>query len=124
MKEAYIKMQTEKNDMESVDVCKDVQTKEFVDGPTITFLKGNKGEVVPAAGLDLILYGEESTWQDIIDFSKKITLEEAFYPLLPEYYPIMYPEVERDPDWSKITSEEITIFTGIIDKIKPCVKII
>ena len=123
LKEAYIKMQTEKNDLESVEACRDVQTKEFVDGPTITFLKGPKGEVVPAAGLDLILYGEKNTWRDIISFSKDITLEEAFYPLLPEYYPVMYPEVERVPELSKITSEEIAVYTGIIKKIKPCVTI-
>ncbi len=123
LKEAYIKMQTEKNDLESVAVCQDVRTKEFVDGPSITFLRGPKGEMTLAAGLDLILYGEKDTWKTIIEVSKDITLAEAFYPLLTEFYPVMYPEIERQPELSRITAEEVAEFTGISKKIKPSIQI-
>jgi len=51
--EAYIKMESELDEKESVLVCERVQTKEFVDGPTVAFLGAGKLSV-PATGLDLV----------------------------------------------------------------------
>jgi hypothetical protein len=124
MKQAFIDMQTETGDMVSVEACRDVQTKEFVDGPTIAFLSGLRKEIVPAASLDFLLYGNEHSWEHIINLSKSITLDEAFSPLLPEYYPIMYADSERLPELSSVTSDRLTSLTCLDKKIQACVQLI
>lgn len=123
MKNAYIKMQTERGNYRSIEVCARAQTKEIGGDFSITFIKGPKGEMLPATGIDLILYGSENTWPTLMEESKTIGLDEAFNPIMPEFYSIIYPEVERDPELSKITSTDITKLTRFDQKIKACCEI-
>lgn len=123
LKKAYIDMCVEWGDSESVQACDRVQTKEFVEGPTLAFLRTGGKEILPAMGLDLYLYHEEKTWETIINLTKVITLEEAFNPRLPDYYPLMYPDIERIPALSALTAKEITESTGLDKKLQPCVTI-
>lgn len=123
MKNAYLKMQVDKGAYRSIEVCARAQTKELGGDLTIAYLGGPNGELVPATGLDLILYGEENTWPELVNESKQITLEEALSPMMPEFYKIIYPEPEREPDLTKITSEDITKLIHLDQKIKACANI-
>jgi hypothetical protein len=122
MKNAYIKMQTERGNYRSIEVCARAQTKEISEY-TIAFVGGPSGEVIPATGIDLILYGDEKTWPTLMEESKTIGLEEAINPLMPEFYSIIYPEVARDPELSKVTPTDITNLTKLDSKIKACCQI-
>ena len=54
-----------------------------------------------------------------------MTIEEAIMPLLPDFYPIVYPEgnPERKAELLKITSRDIIGLLHLDDKIKPCARI-
>ena len=123
MKNAYIKMQTERGNYRSIEVCARAQTKEIGGDFTITFIKGPNGEMLPATGIDLILYGDDKTWPTLMEESKTIGLDEAISPMMPEFYSILYPEVERDPELSAITSTDITKLIKLDSKIKACCEI-
>jgi hypothetical protein len=124
MKQAYIALLNELGEEFNIEICEKVQTKEFVDGLTIAFLQGKNSELVPATGLDFLLYGGSGNWSSLVERAKSITLGEAFDPLLPELYQVIYPEVERQIELQSITAEQITRFNGFYDKVKPCLKIV
>ncbi|MFA6909075.1 MAG: hypothetical protein WC289_04285 [Patescibacteria group bacterium] len=120
MKNAYIRMQLDLGGYKSIEVCARAQTKELGGDMTIAFLGDTAGTLTPATGLDLILYGTHNTWPVLVDQSKQITLEEALNPLMPEFYRIIYPELEREPDLSSLTARDITALTHLDSKIKAC----
>jgi hypothetical protein len=122
MKNAYIKVQTERGNYKSIEVCARTQTKETVD-VMIAFLGGPNGELIPATGLDLILYGENNRWQQIMDELNNITLEDAINPGMSDFYRFIYHGAEVDPKLAAITPQTITRLTGLDKKIRPCVKI-
>lgn len=120
MKNAYIKMLVDRENYRGIEVCARSQTKEQCEGFTIAFLEDAKKRIVPATGLDLILYGSDLTWRQFLENSKTITFEEALCPLIPEIYKITYSEDEWDPSLVSITSEDIAKFLELDKKIKPC----
>ncbi|MFA6304417.1 MAG: hypothetical protein WCV73_02590 [Patescibacteria group bacterium] len=121
MKKAYIKMQADRGKFKSIELCARVQTKEMGGDFTLAFLSGGQAGLVPATGLDLLLYGDEKTWPCLVNESKNITLEEAINPLLPEFYRIIYPENMRTPELMELSSQEISRLTYLEKKISPCV---
>ncbi len=123
MKNAYIKMQVDRGNYRSVEVCARAQTKEMGGDFTLAFLEGAHKELIPATGLDLMLYGDKNTWPTLVEQSKLITLEQGIYPLLPEFYRILYSEPDRDPDLMSVTAEEIAELIGLNKKIKACCSI-
>ncbi len=123
MKNAYIKMQVDRGNYKSIEVCCRSQTKEMCGDMTIAFLGGPKGEMVPATGLDLILYGNENTWPLLVKESNEITLAEAIDPMMPEFYRIIYTEAERESALNSVTSEDVTRLIKLNSKIKACVSI-
>ncbi len=123
MKNAYIKMQADQGNYRSIEVCARAQTKEMGGDYTLAFLKGSNGEVLPASGLDLILYGHENTWKIFVEGSKEITLDEAVSTLLPEFYRILYAETEREADLAAISTDAIIKLLQLDKKIKPCAAI-
>ncbi len=123
MKNSYIKMQVDRGNYRSIEVCARAQTKELGGDMAIAYLGGPNGQLVLATGLDLILYGEERTWSDLVDESKQITLSEALGPMMPELYTIVYPEHQRDPALLGVTTEEISRLIKLDKKIKACANI-
>lgn len=123
MKNAYIKMQVDLGNYRSIEVCARAQTKEMGGDFTIAFLGGPKGEMVPATGLDLILYGNEQTWSCLIEESKLITLQDGVSALMPEFYRILYTEPEREAELMAVTPDDIAKLIHLDEKIKPCVEI-
>lgn len=122
MKNAYIKMQTDRGNYRSIEVCAHSQTKELCGDVTLAFLGVPDGSLTPATGLDLILYGTENTWPQFVDLARHITLEEALNPMMPELHRITYPEgsSERDDSLLQITAQDIANLTNLDKKIKPC----
>lgn len=123
MKNNYIKMQVDRSNYRSIEVCARAQTKEMNDGFTLAFLEGQDKKMYAAMGLDFILYGNDQTWSHLVETIKTITVEEAFNPLLPELYRVIYNEAERTPEQSAITDEQIMELTGLNKKIIPCAKL-
>lgn len=64
-------------------------------------------QLIPATGLDLILHGHPESWQNFLDTANALTLAESFYPTLPGLYKELYPEAEREPELSSITTADI-----------------
>lgn len=122
MKNAYIKMQTERGNYRSVEVCARAQTKETIDA-MVAFLGGPNGEMIPATGLDLILYGNSNCFPKILSEMKNITLEESFDPFMPDFYKFVFPENERDLVLAAITSEQVSHLIGLDKKITFCATI-
>lgn len=120
MKNAYIKMQADLGEYENIEVCARSQTKELGGDVSIAFISDSHGKLIPATGLDLILYGTENTWRVLVEQSKLISIEEALNPLMPDFYRIIYTEKEREDDLASITSEDITKITGLSHKVAGC----
>lgn len=123
MKNAYIKMQVDRGNYRSIEVCARSQTKEMGGDFTLAFMGGPNGELVPSTGLDLILYGTDETWPCLIEQSKQISLEEGIFTLMPEFYRILYLETERDPELLEVTAEDITKLMKLDEKVKACTQI-
>lgn len=123
MKNNFIKMQVDRGNYRSIEVCARAQTKEMNDGFTLAFVEDQQHKMYAAMGLDLILYGNDQTWPSLVKTIKTINVEEAFNPLLPELYRVIYNEAERTPELSAITDEQIMTFTGLDKKIKPCASV-
>lgn len=122
MKNSYIKMNVDLENYRSIEVCARAQTKELCDGFSVAFL-GQKGQLLLATGIDLLLHGKGDTIKTICDTCKNISVEEALYPLLPEMYRVSYEESEWDPDLIKITDREISALIGLDQKLQPSVTI-
>lgn len=120
MKNNYIKMQVDRGNYKSIEVCARAQTKEMNDGFTLAFLKTQQ-QTYAATGLDFILYGQSDTWQRLVKTIKTISVEEAFYPLLPELYRVIYNEKDRLPELNAITDADLMMISGMSKKIIPCV---
>ena len=118
MKNAYIKMNADLGNYRSIEMCARAQTKELCEFTT-AFIQTPEG-TIPATGLDLILHGDENTWDFFVDESKQITLGEAFSPLYPEFYRIIYAEGQRDAELMEVTDKDITQLAGLEQKIRPC----
>jgi hypothetical protein len=123
MKDAYLRLQVDYQNYRSIEVCARAQTKELGGDMVIAFMEGPNNEMIPATGLDLILYGHKDTWPLLIEESKEIGVEEAINPLFPEFYTIVYPDTQRDPELLTVTASDITKLTNLDKKIKACVKI-
>ncbi len=123
MKNAYIKMQVDRGNYRSIEVCARSQTKEMGGDFTLAFMEGPNGELVPSTGLDLMLYGTDETWPCLVEQSRLISLQEGVYSLMPEFYHILYLETERDPELASITAEDVTKLMKLDQKMKACTKI-
>lgn len=86
---------------------------------SFVFLRDPLGGYLPATSLDLILYGNHLSWSNLVEFAHEVSFAEAIDPMLPEFYPIMYPKTERDPALAAITSTDIIRSTGLWEKIRP-----
>lgn len=122
MKNAYIKMNTDLANYRSIEVCARAQTREICCGLTLAFLGYDGGRVAMASGMDLILYEDADSWKKLMDLSKKMTIEEALNPLMPEMYRVSYDEKEWEPELL-ISEQEINQQTGLDKKVAPCVTI-
>jgi hypothetical protein len=122
MKNAYIKMQVDRGNYKSIEVCARAQTKETVDG-IFAFLETANKSLVQATGLDLILYGDEHRWEHLLAELQTMTVEDALNPGMADFYRFMYVGVDADPSLLQITSEQISQLTGQEKRIRPFIRI-
>lgn len=123
MKNAYIKMQLERGNYRSIEVCARAQTKELGGDLSVAFLRTPGGNMLPATGVDLLLYGSDQTWPTLLEVCKSITLEESIDILLPELYRIVYAEPDRDPELLKVGPENVFQVLGLDKKVSACASI-
>lgn len=121
MREAYRLMLAEFDEAASLEACSRLQTKELGEDLSIAFLGETEKELSLATSIDLILYGNNQTWPGLMTEAKRITLAEALDPMMPEFYRVMYPDVQRDSRLMTITPGDIVKLNGLDKKIEPCV---
>ncbi len=119
MKNNYIKMNADLGNYRSIEMCARAQTKEMIDGLSVAFLGSPGKPFALATGIDLILYGNKDSWNNLMHVVQSLTFDEAFSPLLPEIYRISYDKKDWDEDVLQITDKEISELMGMDDKIRP-----
>jgi hypothetical protein len=119
MKNAYIKMQADRGNYKSIEMCARAQTKEICYGLHLAFIRDHLGESIPATGLDLLLYGNADTWPTLIQMSKRLTLEDSLNPMMPGIYRKLYRDPNRDEKLMAVTIDDIVQSTGSKQKIIP-----
>jgi len=125
MKEAFIRMQKEYGDTESVSLVNDVNTTSLsIAIQSLAFLQTTQSSRVPATGIDFILYGNKDTITIMENVAKKLTVRDTFYRILPDCYRWYYKEEEREPELLEITRDQIEEYLHIEHKIVPAATII
>ena len=122
MKNAYIKMQVDRGNYKSIEVCARAQTKETVDG-VFAFLETPEKKLMQATGLDLILYGDDQRWHHLLAELEAMTVEDALNPGMADFYRFMYVGADADPTLLQITSDQISEVTGQTSRIRPFIRI-
>jgi hypothetical protein len=64
-----------------------LQTDHLSADMALAFLSDGK-DSVPASSVDLMLYGDDKTWDDFVGLSREVTLDQAIGVMMPEYYKI------------------------------------
>ena len=124
MKEAFIIMQKELGELESIKDIEELRTNDLsINIKILSFLQTDHANKVPLTGIDLVLYGNEATLSIIKSLSKVLAVKEAIYRAMPEYYTMFYKEEERDPELLEITAEDIEKYLGLESTIIPSSKI-
>lgn len=119
MKRAYKAMEAEAGDSESAAVAASVDTRTW-GGFVTAFLSGRNGALTPAFGLDFALYGAKDSWKKLKKAARRVTVADAFSPMLPEAYRYSYTDQERDGRLLALTEDDITRVTGLRRKLVPC----
>jgi hypothetical protein len=123
MKEAFIGMQNEYDDKEEISSLDDLRTTDLsITVNTLAYVQ-TPHDKLPATSIDLIQYGNHSTFSIMKLLSKVLTLKETFYRALPEYYQRFYKEDEQDPMLRRITKEDLEKYLGLENAIVPAAKI-
>ncbi|MFA6475229.1 MAG: hypothetical protein WCV88_03420 [Patescibacteria group bacterium] len=121
MKNAYIKMNVDRQNYRSIEVCARAQTKEMGDGYLLAYGQTTAGKLIPATGLDLYLYGTDKTWSTIQHMAKNLTVRESLLPAMPELYRYVTTEAQRDPALAAITPDQIVTAIDLNKKLEPCI---
>jgi hypothetical protein len=87
---------------------------------TIAFIEQEQ-KLIPATGLDLILYSDTFSTQNFLDTIKQMTLKQAFYATLPELYSILYP-AELTDKIAQVSVNDIISLKSFRSVIKPLIK--
>jgi len=104
---------------EEADNVENVQTKELGgDGMALVYMKSGAGKLMQATGIDMILEKGDTSFEKYIELSKRITLNQAMEPMLPEMYEVLYSQKDRDPQLDAIVSEQILENSELVRKIE------
>ena len=124
MKQAFINMQKEYGDKESIAFAEKVPTTDLsVAVQSLAFLQAGRLARIPATGVDFILYGNEATIPIMQQVAKTLTVRETFYRALPDCYKWYYKEEEREQTLLEVTKEQMEEYLHIENKIVPSAKI-
>lgn len=125
MREAYLKLlqRFPGQHLDDVAVAYQSRTAELGEDFAVAFVRAPDGRVVPATGLDLLLYRENQTWEHLVKTAQDVTLAEALSTMMPDFYSVVTQERERRPELSGLSAEDITALLGLERKIQPCVTV-
>lgn len=104
-------------------MCKQIETKIMGGDIALAFLQDKNGSLFQATGLDLMLYGTNSTWNKIVESAKGMSLQNGVDSMMPLFYEVMYPENKRDKKLQNITVDQIAQLEGFNNKVKPCIEL-
>ena len=125
MKEAFIAMQKEYGDLQSIADIADLRTNDLsMNVKSFSFLKADNETKVPLTGVDLILFGNVKTLSIIRSLSKVLTVKEFVYRAMPDFYKMFCREEEPDEELLKLTEEDIDKYLGLEGTIVPSAKLI
>lgn len=116
MKEAWIKMNADLGNYKEIEMCARIQTKELCEGLTIAYVETPQKGVIPATGIDLILYGNEKLWDRLIRISKRLYLEDLIEPMIPEIYRVVYSFPDREEQLMQLSPEKILDMKKMVKK--------
>ncbi len=120
LKEAYLKLQEQRGDKISVEVCEPVPTKQLGGEVTVALTHTSQGDTAPATLFDLLLHRRDDMWRTLNEQAQTISLEEAIVPMFPEDYPMVCPQEQREDAVSALSPKTVTKLMGLDHKIKPC----
>lgn len=120
MKKAYILLLQAVDRTDEARMCQEVQTEYMGGDMALALLQDKAGNIEQATGLDLLLYGENLS-DKIAQTAKTLTFTQATDIMMPMFYEVMYPELEREEQLRHVTVGQIVTATGVSSNIKPCV---
>lgn len=123
LKGAYITMLNNLGMSDEAAAVQSVETKRMGADMALSFARNKDGKLVQAAGLDLFLYGTNSTAQALLQTSKQILVQEAIYVMMPLFYSILYSSSEQDNELRQVAESDVMEIYKLEEKIKPCVEI-
>jgi hypothetical protein len=123
LKEAYVTMLNDLGMVEEAAAVQSVETKQMGADMALSFARNKSGKLVQAAGLDLFLYGTNSTAQALLQTSKQLLVKEAIYVMMPLFYGILYSPSEQDSELRQVAESDVMELYRLEEKIKPCVEI-
>lgn len=108
VKEAWGKLLREVGERAEAEAIIPVQTKELGgDGFVLFYIKTPKGDLVPGTGIDMAIQPDDTSFENFVELSKRVTLGEMINPMLPEIYRVLYSSPQRDPRFGKLTPEQL-----------------
>ncbi len=110
---------TNSNDSVTIETCKSTQADQLCCDFYLSFLQMQNKQLIPATGLDIILYNKENLIKKLSELAKQFTLEDALAPAMPEYYATEYSKQERRPELANIKLSDMLDLPFLQNKIKP-----
>ncbi len=118
MKNAFVNLCRDLNDVENYKACAGVPTKRLsMYRPLLAFIESATGDRTTATSIDIFLYGDKDSLDIMKQNAKNIPFRHAFYRALPSIYRLAYGEHEQDEKLLSVTEKEINAFTGFDKKL-------
>ena len=121
MKQSYSRLLAHIGLEEEMYACERVNAKRLGSDFTIAF---TEQELSLATGMDLFLYGNQNTWNQLALTAKAVSVQEALDCMMVLFYSVLYSSDERTVDVSQMDGEQIMRGMGLETKIKSCVTIV
>lgn len=122
MKEQWVKFLERVGESADIPAVQKVQTRGFVGDLAIAYIKDANGKNCLASGIDMILYQTPETWNALCKTIRTLPLDEAFFTLCAEFYPVTYSATERDPALSAVNATDLVQYLEVDKHCEPCVR--
>ena len=118
LKYAWFKMLNKLGYKEEAEATLPIQTKELGgDGMVLSYFKRPDNKFVPATGIDMLIDESDTSPNQYVELSRRVSLDEIMNPMLPEIYTVLYPFDKRDAKLANLNPEDILEATGLGNKI-------
>jgi hypothetical protein len=118
IKQGNIQLLSSLGESEEAAYVKNIPSTETVfPRNAFAFLKGSNHTNIPATGLDLLLYKNDTSWEKIMNATKQIPYRELFYRIYPELYQQLCTHENKKSELLAITQQDIDELIGFYKKI-------